>query len=159
MEQGIELFEHELKDIYDAENKLSRELQSMAKKVSDEQLAEGFLEHKQQTDGQIKRLDDVFGLLDKKPSRETCHGINGLIKEFKSFVDEEKPSPELLDVFATGASLKVEHYEMASYKSLIKLARQAGLNNAVSLLEENLSEEEETARKLEALSEELGQRV
>jgi ferritin-like metal-binding protein YciE len=159
MEQGIELFEHELKDIYDAENKLSRELESMAKKVTDEQLAEGFLEHKQQTDGQIKRLDDVFGLLDKKPSRETCHGINGLIKEFKSFVDEEKPSPELLDVFATGASLKVEHYEMAAYKSLIKLARQAGLNDAVSLLEENLSEEEETARKLEALSEELGQRV
>jgi ferritin-like metal-binding protein YciE len=159
MEQGIELFEHELKDIYDAENKLSRELQSMAKKVSDEQLAEGFLEHKQQTDGQIKRLDDVFGLLDKKPSRETCHGINGLIKEFKSFVDEEKPSPELLDVFATGASLKVEHYEMAAYKSLIKLARQAGLSDAVSLLEENLSEEEETARKLETLSEELGQRV
>jgi ferritin-like metal-binding protein YciE len=159
MEQGIELFEHELKDIYDAEKKLSRELESMAKKVSDEQLAEGFLEHKQQTDGQIKRLDDVFGLLDKKPSRETCHGINGLIKEFKSFVNEEKPSPELLDVFATGASLKVEHYEMAAYKSLIKLARQAGLSDAVSLLEENLSEEEETARKLEALSEELGQRV
>jgi ferritin-like metal-binding protein YciE len=159
MEQGIELFEHELKDIYDAENKLSRELESMAKKVSDEQLVEGFLEHKQQTDGQIKRLDDVFGLLDKKPSRETCHGINGLIKEFKSFVDEEKPSPELLDVFATGASLKVEHYEMAAYKSLIKLARRAGLNDAVSLLEENLSEEEETARKLEALAEELGQRV
>jgi ferritin-like metal-binding protein YciE len=159
MEQGIELFEHELKDIYDAENKLSRELESMAKKVSDEQLAEGFLEHKQQTDGQIKRLDDVFGLLDKKPSRETCHGINGLIKEFKSFVEEEKPSPELLDVFATGASLKIEHYEMAAYKSLVKLAQQAGVNDAVSLLEENLSEEEETARKLEALSEELGQRV
>jgi ferritin-like metal-binding protein YciE len=159
MEKGIELFEHELKDIYDAENKLGRELESMAGKVTDEKLTKGLLEHKQQTESQITRLEEVFGLLDKKPSREVCHGINGLLKEFKSFVDEEDPSPELLDVFATGASLKVEHYEMAAYKSLIKLAEQGGLGDAVPLLEETLNEEQETAQKLEALSEQLGQRV
>jgi ferritin-like metal-binding protein YciE len=159
MEQGVELFEHELKDIYDAENKLSRELESMAKKATDEQLAEGFLLHQQQTQGQLKRLEDVFVLLDRKPSREVCHGINGLLEEYKSFVKEEDPSPELLDVFATGAALKVEHYEMAAYSSLIKLAQQAGLTDAVSLLQENLSEEQETAQKLETLSEQLGARV
>jgi ferritin-like metal-binding protein YciE len=159
VDRGIELFEHELKDIYDAENKLSRELEGMAKKASDEQLADGFMEHKQETDGQIKRLEEVFGLVDKKPSRETCHGINGLLKEFKSFISDEKPSPELLDVFATGASLKVEHYEIAAYKSLIQLAQSSGLTQAVSLLEENLSEEQETAGKLELLSKRLGQRV
>jgi ferritin-like metal-binding protein YciE len=159
LDRGIELFEHELKDIYDAENKLSRELEGMAKKAGDEELVEGYLEHKQQTDGQIKRLEDVFGLVDKKPSREPCHGINGLLKEFKSFVADEKPSPELLDVFAIGASLKVEHYEIASYKSLIQLAKQAGLGEAVLLLERNLSEELATADKLEVLAERLGARV
>lgn len=159
MDRGIELFEHELKDIYDAENKLSRELESMAKKTSDEELAKALLDHKQQTDGQIKRLEDVFRLVDKKPSREPCHGINGLLKEFKSFVTDEKPSPEVLDVFAIGASLKVEHYEIASYKSLIQLAQQAGLSDAVSLLKQNLSEEQETAAKLEILAERLGARV
>jgi ferritin-like metal-binding protein YciE len=159
LDRGIELFEHELKDIYDAESKLSRELEGMAKKAGDEGLVEAYLEHKQQTDGQIKRLEDVFGLVDKKPSREPCHGINGLLKEFKSFVADEKPSPELLDVFAIGASLKVEHYEIASYKSLIQLAKQAGLGAAVLLLERNLSEELETADKLEVLAERLGARV
>jgi ferritin-like metal-binding protein YciE len=159
LDRGIELFEHELKDIYDAESKLSRELEGMAKKAGDEGLVEAYLEHKQQTDGQIKRLEDVFGLVDKKPSREPCHGINVLLKEFKSFVADEKPSPELLDVFAIGASLKVEHYEIASYKSLIQLAKQAGLGAAVLLLERNLSEELETADKLEVLAERLGARV
>lgn len=159
MDRGIELFEHELKDIYDAENKLSRELEGMAKKASDQELVKGYLEHKQQTDGQIKRLEEVFGLVDKKPSREPCHGINGLLKEFKTFVADEKPTPELLDVFAIGASLKVEHYEIASYRSLIQLAKQAGLGDAVPLLEQNLSEEQETANKLEVLAEKLGARV
>jgi ferritin-like metal-binding protein YciE len=159
MDKGIDLFEHELKDIYDAENKLSRELENMAKKTKDEQLAEGFLHHQRETEGQLKRLEDVFGVVGQKPSRETCHGINGLLEEYKSFVKEEDPSPELLDVFATGAALKVEHYEIAAYSSLIKLAHQAGLNDAVSLLQENLSEEQETAKKLETLSKELGARV
>lgn len=159
MERGLELFQHELKDIYDAEHKLSRELGNMAKKAHDEQLAEGFIEHQQQTEGQIKRLEEVFGVLDKKPSREVCHGINGLLEEYKSFVKEEDPSPELLDVFSTGAALKVEHYEISSYNSLIKLAQQAGLTDAISLLQENLSEEQETAEKLETLSEQLGARV
>lgn len=159
MERGIELFEHELKDIYDAENKLSRELGGMAKKASDQELEEGYLEHQRQTDGHIKRLEEVFGLVDKKPSREPCHGINGLLKEFKTFVADEKPTPELLDVFAIGASLKVEHYEIASYRSMIQLAKQAGLADAVPLLELNLSEEQETADKLEVLAEKLGARV
>jgi ferritin-like metal-binding protein YciE len=159
MKQGIDLFEHELKDVYDAEHKLSRELENMAKKATDEQLVEGFVHHKQETDGQIKRLEDVFGIVGKNPSRETCHGINGLIEEYKTFVQEEDPSPELLDVFSTGAALKVEHYEIASYSSLIKLANQAGLRDAASLLKENLIEEQDTAKKLETLSKQLGTRV
>ncbi len=56
MDRGIELFEHELKDIYDAESKLSRELEGMAKKASDEELVEGYLEHKQQTDPRSRGL-------------------------------------------------------------------------------------------------------
>jgi ferritin-like metal-binding protein YciE len=159
MKQGIDLFEHELKDIYDAEQKLSRELENMAKKATNEELAEGFLHHQQETEGQIKRLEEVFGIVGNKPSRETCHGINGLIEEYKTFVKEEDPSPELLDVFSSGAALKVEHYEIASYSSLIKLASQAGLTDAVSLLQENLIEEQETAKKLETLSKQLGTRV
>jgi ferritin-like metal-binding protein YciE len=159
MESGKELLEHELKDMYDAETRLLDALQTMASKASDSKLSEAFEMHRDQTRGQIKRLDEVFQSMGSSADRETCEGILGLIKEFDTFVKEEDPSDDVLDVFATSSALKVEHYEVASYKSLIKLAHQAGMNDAVSLLEQNLNEELETARKLETMGIQLGQEL
>ena len=159
MQTGRELFVHELKDMYDAENKLLNALDNMADKVSDPKLTEGFEQHREQTQGQVKRLERVFELVGERPQRETCDGINGLIKEFGSFVNSEDPSDEVLNVFATSAALKVEHYELASYKSLIKLAHQAGLREVVELLEQTLNEELETARELENMAIQLGEKL
>ena len=159
METGKDLFLHELKDIYDAENKLVNALETMADKVEDEQLAKSFEEHRKVTQGQAERLEKVFQLIDRAPSREKCDGINGLISEFQSFVKEEEPDGKVLNVFATGAALKVEHYEIVSYKSLIKLADQLGLTEAAELFEQSLKEEMETAQELEQMSEKLGQEL
>ena len=159
MESGKDLFIHELKDIYDAENKLVNALEDMAKKVENPQLKQSFEEHREVTQQQVDRLEKVFPMVDRKPSREACKGINGLIEEFKEFVKEEEPSGEVLNVFATGAALKVEHYEIVSYRSLIKLADQLGLADAAAIFQQNLSEEEETATELETMSEKLGQEL
>jgi ferritin-like metal-binding protein YciE len=70
----------------------------------------------------------------KNPTSEPCAGINGLIEEYQKFNNEGSPSPEVRDVFATGAALKVENYEIASYKSLIKLANQLGLTEGCFLI-------------------------
>ncbi len=154
-----ELFEHELRDIYDAENKLVNALENMANKVEDDKLSQAFSEHKEVTQKQAERLEQVFKLIDRAPRREPCHGINGLIEEFTEFVKEEDPEPAVLNVFATAAALKVEHYEIATYRSLIALVRQQGLEEAVSLFQETLAEEEDTAREVEQMGQLLGEQL
>ena len=159
MDTAKDLFEHELRDIYDAEHKLVNALETMAKKVSNEQLSKSFQEHRTVTQNQIERLDKVFALIDRSPRREPCDGINGLISEFSGFVKDESPSEKVLDVFATAAAQKVEHYEICSYKSLIKLSDTLGLTEAAELFEQSLKEEQETATELETMSEKLGQEL
>lgn len=150
MDTARELFEHELRDIYDAEEKLVRATETMANKAADAKLSAAFKEHHEVTKGQVKRLESVFKAIGREPRREKCDGINGLIEEFSGFVKDESPSPEVLDFFAIGAATKVEHYEINAYKSLIALAGPLGID--AGPLEENLAEEVETARKLESMS-------
>ncbi len=150
-----QLFEHELRDLYDAENKLVRALDTMAKKVADETLSQAFKEHRQTTQEQAKRLEKVFRLVDKKPRREPCRGINGLIEEFSKFVSQEDPSQEVLSAFAIGAALKVEHYEIVAYQSLLRLAGRLGLTEAMGHLEQNLAEEQDTARRLDEMADQV----
>jgi ferritin-like metal-binding protein YciE len=159
MDSGRDLFIHELRDIYDAEHKLVNALETMADKVSNEQLSKSFLEHRDVTQGQIDRLEKIFPMVDRKPTREPCKGINGLIEEFSSFVSDEKPSDAILNVFACSAAAKVEHYEISSYRSLIKLADQLGLSDAGQLLQQSLKEEEETSVEVETMGEKLGQEL
>ncbi len=159
METARELFEHELRDMYDAENKLLNALESMASKVTNPELESSFSEHRSQTEGHIKRLDQVFGQIDRAARREPCKGITGLIQEFSEFIKDENPSEDVLNVFAAAAALKTEHYEICGYRSLIRLADLLGLSDAAELLQQNLKEEEETAQLLEAMSEKLGHEV
>jgi ferritin-like metal-binding protein YciE len=154
-----ELFEHELKDIYDAEHKLVKALERMAKKTENEKLAQGFEQHRQVTEGQVERLKQVFDLIEKRPQRQPCAGIDGLIREYTKFVREEKPEAPVHDLFAAGAAEKVEHYEIVAYKSLIELANQLEMEDAAELLNETLREEEETAKKLERMSRQLGREL
>ena len=150
-----ELFDHELRDIYDAEHKLARALDTMAKKTPSESISQVFKDHRETTKDQIKRLETVFDQVDKKPRREPCKGINGLIEEFSEFVSEEEPSEPVMNAFAIGAALKVEHYEIVAYESLLRIARAIGLEEAVGPLQANLMEERNTASELEALADDL----
>jgi ferritin-like metal-binding protein YciE len=150
-----ELFEHELRDLYDAEKKLDRALETMAKHVPDSTLSQSFTDHRKTTKEQAKRLEQIFKALDRKPRREPCRGINGLINEFTEFIKKEEPSAEILNAFATGAALKVEHYEIVAYQSLIRLAGQLGLPEAVDLLTRSLTEEEQSAQLLGTFADEF----
>lgn len=149
MESARALFEHELRDIYDAETKLVRATASMAKKTTDEKLSAALAEHSKVTEGQIKRLDSVFEQIDRAPRREPCDGVNGLIEEFTGFVKDESPEASVLDFFAIGAASKVEQYEIQAYKSLIALGEKLGID--CGELAANLAEEEQAASELEAM--------
>lgn len=156
MDNARELFEHELRDMYDAEEKLVKATKTMAKKVADETLSRAFQEHCEVTKGHVKRLEQVFAGIDREPRREKCDGVNGLIKEFSSFTKQE-PTDQVLDFFAIGAASKVEHYEIDAYKSLIALAENIGVD--ATPLKENMTEEEEALHKLESMSETFANRV
>lgn len=146
-----DLFEHELKDIYDAESKLVDALRKQAAECTDPTIRAGFQAHQKETEVQKQRLEKVFDIWGKEPDRgEGCDGIDGLLEEHKSFKDHS-PRPEILDLFNLVAAQKVERYEITAYESLIRIAEQLGLEGAIEHLNANLQEEEKTLEKVTAL--------
>jgi ferritin-like metal-binding protein YciE len=154
-ERTLRLFEHGIRDMYDAEHKLVGVLERQARDTTDETLRDGFRRHRKVTQQQISRLEEIFQILERSARREPCEGINGLIEEYSKFVRDENPDPQTLDVFSAGAARKVELYEIAAYSTLIDLAQVLNLREAVDLLEESRREEVETAGELEAISKKL----
>ena len=149
-----ELFEHELQDIYSAEQSLLDALEQMANESSDREIKRGFTQHRRETQAQIKRLDKIYKALGQKPKASTCPGMEGLIKEKKAFL-REKPSAELLEFYNVGAAQKVERYEITAYEGLIDMAEKLGMTEVVDLLEQNLQEEEMTLNRLKAIASEF----
>ena len=147
-----ELFHDGLRDIYFAEKKILVALPKMAKAAESEELANAFKEHEQQTKEQVRRLEKVFGLIDETPRGKNCPAITGIIDEGEEIIEEYKDSPAL-DAGLVGAAQAVEHYEIARYGTLKAWAEELGLEEAVSLLEATLTEEEDTDKKLSELAE------
>ena len=110
-------------------------------------LKSAFEKHYTETEGQIERLEKVFAVIDKKPQGKTCAAIVGITDEGAEIMQEYKGSPAL-DAGLLGAAQAVEHYEISRYGTLIAWAEELGLDDAVSLLEENLEEEEATDEAL-----------
>ena len=154
MQTGHELLVHGLKDILDGEHQLVEALQENADDSHAPSLKKAFEQHRKQTEGQVERLEQCFTLLGEEPEDTECHGIRGIIQEKKAF-SEEDPSEDLVDVFNIGGAIKVESYEICEYESLIDLARAMKHNKVVQLLTQNLKEEKETLRKMEALSKKI----
>lgn len=146
------LFTNELKDIYDAEQRIEQALSELAGEVEHEEIRRAFEEHREQTRGHIDRLEQVFEIVGVSPEREECKTIQGLIDEHGQFAGEN-PGQEELALYDLVAGQKVEHYEIATYGSLAKLADELGMDEAGDLLHENLEEEKETLEKLTRLTE------
>ena len=142
-----ELFHDTLKDIYFAEKKILSTLPKMAKAAQSEELKAAFEKHYTETEGQIMRLEKVFAVIEKKPQGKTCAAIVGITDEGAEIMEEYKGSPAL-DAGLLGAAQAVEHYEISRYGTLIAWAEELGLDDAVSLLEETLEEEEATDEAL-----------
>ena len=154
METLNELFEDTLKDIYFAENEILKALPKMAKKATSEDLQQAFTDHAEETKGQVKRLDQIFKLLGKKPEGKECHALKGLVKEADELMAEAKSGP-VLDAGLIACAQAVEHYEMARYGALSGWAEQLDMDDASELLEETLDEEKAADEKLSELADEV----
>jgi ferritin-like metal-binding protein YciE len=147
-----QLFVHELQDMYYAENALTKVLPQLAREANDRELTRAFETHLKETEKQIVNLERVFGHLGKRPEAHPCPGIEGIKKEHDSFIEEQRPTPQILDVFLTGAASRAEHYEIAAYNGLIGKARVLRQRESVELLQQNLKQEKEALKKVETIS-------
>jgi ferritin-like metal-binding protein YciE len=147
-----DLFYETLKDIYYAERQIVKALPKMARGAQDPKLKAAFEKHKEETEGQIERLKQVFEIIGKRAQGKTCDAIEGILSEGEEILDEFKGT-RALDAGLLAAAQAVEHYEISRYGTLRAWAKQLGLNDAASLLEETLKEESATDEALTSLAE------
>ncbi len=146
------LFHETLKDIYYAERKILKALPKMARSAQSPDLKAAFEKHKDETEGQIERLQQIFEMMGKRAQGKTCPAIDGIIEEGEEVMDSFKGLPAL-DAGLVAAAQAVEHYEMARYGTLRAWANSLGMNDAAALLEQTLAEETQTDENLTQLAE------
>jgi ferritin-like metal-binding protein YciE len=146
-----ELFTDTLKDIYFAEKQILRALPKMAKSASSQELSQAFEKHREETEGHVERLEEIFETM-KKPARgKTCDAIIGIIEEGKEIMEEYAGDPAL-DAGLAASAQAVEHYEIARYGTLRTWAEQLGMKDAAMILNETLQEEIKTDQLLTKLA-------
>jgi ferritin-like metal-binding protein YciE len=145
-------FIDELRDAYDAEKQLLKALPKLAKKACSPELKQAFLTHRDETTGQIAKLEDVFASLDEKVRGKHCDGIAGIIEEGKGVMEEDLDDAAM-DACLIAAGQRAEHYEMAAYGTLVAWAQAMGHTEAADLLQEILDEEKAADEKLSQIAE------
>ena len=145
-------FVDELRDSYDSEKQLIKALKKMAKAARHDELRSAFETHREETEGQVQRLEQVFALLDEKVKGKHCDGIAGIIEEGSSAMDEDFDDATL-NACLIASGQRAEHYEMAAYGTLVAWARVLGHDDAADLLQQTLDEEKAADEKLSSLAE------
>jgi ferritin-like metal-binding protein YciE len=140
-----------MQDIYYAERQILKVLPKMAKAAQSEKLKEAFTNHREETQGQVERLQKAFEVLGKRARGQTCEAINGLIEETDEVV-EDFPQGDVRDAGLVACAQAVEHYEMARYGTIIAWAKVVGQKEVVQLMEETLAEEKKTDAMLNDLA-------
>jgi ferritin-like metal-binding protein YciE len=149
MTEPKELLVHELADLLYAERRFLTGTKTMAKETNDPTVKKRIEQHVQETETQIERLEKAFASIGEKAKGEKCEAAVGLREEHDSFKSEEKPSKTLLEAFDLGSGLRVEHYEIAGYRSAIAVANALGQTECAAILKQSLAEEEDMANFLE----------
>jgi ferritin-like metal-binding protein YciE len=145
------LFHDTLRDIYYAERKILKSLPKMARAAQSPELKAAFEKHREQTEGQIERLQQVFEIIGKPARGKTCDAIEGILAEGDEIAEEYKDTAAL-DAGLLAAAQAVEHYEITRYGTLKRWAEVMGLRDAVKLLDETLQEESQTDEDLTAIA-------
>lgn len=144
-------FEHSLKDVYYAENAITKALPKVIEAVSNSDLKQSLKDHLAETKTQIKMLEGVFKSIGAKPSGEKCDAIEGLIKETEGII-EEADGAVALNAALAAACQAVEHYEIARYGTLREWAKSLGNEEAHTTLTEILDMEKAANSKLTAIA-------
>jgi ferritin-like metal-binding protein YciE len=143
----------ELRDIYDAEKRLTKAIPKLAKKATNEELRSALEEHLEETEQQVQRLEQAFEALGERAKAKPCAGMKGIIEEGDEHVGEDYDDDDLRDAVIIGSAQRVEHYEIAAYGTAIAHAKLLEHEDVVGLLEESLAEEKAADVKLTEIAE------
>jgi ferritin-like metal-binding protein YciE len=146
-------FETTLQELYWAETHLVAMFNTMSAVASNTELKEVFIEHLEETEKHKQRLEEVFAQLGIPPNMQPCMGLQGLFDEGWKVINETAEGSSQRDVALIIEAQKVEHYEIATYGSLITLARTMGEKKIADLLARTLEEEKSTDVALTAIAE------
>jgi ferritin-like metal-binding protein YciE len=147
------LLVEQLKDIYDAENRLTKAIPKLAKKSTNDELRSALESHLAETEEHVARLEQVFEALGEKAKAKPCPGMRGLIEEGDEHIKEDYEDDGLRDAVIIGSAQRVEHYEIAAYGTLIAHAKLLGLQEIVDILVPTLEEEKAADEKLTEIAE------
>jgi ferritin-like metal-binding protein YciE len=153
-----DLFVYELRDLYDAEQRLTKALPDMAKAATSPDLKAAFQAHLTETETHVARLEQVFGLFGEAIEGETCDGIKGLLEEGEELLDEDA-TEEVRDAGLIASAQKVEHYEIAGYGTLRTWADLLGRRDVAQLLDFTLEEEKKADHTLTQIAQRLNLRA
>jgi ferritin-like metal-binding protein YciE len=143
-----EFFIEELKDVYGAEKQITKALPKMVEAANSPELRQAFEDHLDITETQIARLEEIFDKLGEESDSKKCEAMDGIIDEGEDIIKETEDGTATRDVGLIMAAQKVEHYEIATYGSLVQLANTLGFMDIAELLQTTLEEEKEADLKL-----------
>ena len=146
------LFEHQLQDLYSAEDQLTKALPKMAKKAKDEKLKKAFDNHLEETKEHKNRLKEICKELDINPKGETCKAMEGLVKEAEDFMKEAE-NDDVLNAGLIAEAQRVEHYEISGYGTAVRYAKELGHKAIANKLQKTLDEEYSADKNLNELAE------
>ncbi len=147
-----DLFVHTLQDIYYAEQQITKNLPTMIDKATNPELKSAFEQHLTETQGQIKRLEQVFQMHGQDVKGVDCKAMDGILAETKEIISD-CGDPHVRDAAMLSAAQAIEHYEITRYGSLIAYAEELGRNDCAQVLQQNLDEEKAADHKLTKIAE------
>jgi ferritin-like metal-binding protein YciE len=148
-----EFFIDQLQDIYWAEQKLVKTLPKLSEASHSPELRRAFDSHLIETKNHVSRIEKAFSLMKEKAESKECPALKGIAEEGEEIIDETEENTAQRDVGLIVAGQKAEHYEIATYGALVRLAKDMGEGEVASLLQETLKEEKAADQKLTQLAE------
>jgi ferritin-like metal-binding protein YciE len=142
IEDPKELFVHKLGAALTMENTVEEMLGKLIEKANDAQLKQQLRHHREETQAQIRNLQQAFSTLGMDAKEQPCPAIEGIDKEGESNLGMTDES--LNDAIILAGAAETEHHEIAVYENLIVHANALGHDDIVALLQENLEQEQHT---------------
>ena len=150
-----DLFIHELSDAMSAEQQILKMLPTFQQEAQRPAIKQALQQHEQEAQQRVQNIQSVFQQLGEKPTATTCFAVKGIDDEHKA-IRKERPSPEIMEWANLDFAAKTAHYEMAMYGGLVQMATDLGERQAAQLLQQNLDQEREMAKRVDLLARDLG---